>query len=109
MRELLQPRNTPQKTCSLDPTRNLELFCTVVTQIIKFNDSLSTGIVPTSFKHAAVKLLLLSTGIEPTSFKHAAVKPLLKKATLSAEELRNFGPVLNLPSYLRSLNNTDPI
>ena len=39
----------------------------------------------------------LTTGIVPQSFKHALVKPLLKKSNLDAECLRNYRSVSNLP------------
>lgn len=39
----------------------------------------------------------LSSGIVPTSFKSAVIKPLLKKPTLDPDVLNNFRPISNLP------------
>ena len=41
--------------------------------------------------------LSLTSGIVPSCFKHALVKPLLKKPSLDPEDLKNFRPVSNLP------------
>ena len=69
------------KSCFLDPIPTSLLFTHIdnivesITTII--NDSLSSGIVP-------------------SSFKHALVKPLLKKCNLDNEVLKNYRPVSNL-------------
>ena len=39
----------------------------------------------------------LSSGMVPTSFKTATVKPLLKKPTLDPNNLKNYRPISNLP------------
>ena len=39
----------------------------------------------------------LTTGVVPQSFKHALVKPLLKKSNLDPECLKNYRPISNLP------------
>ena len=69
-------------TCDLDPiptpllTECLNDMLPAITQIM--NQSLSTGVVP-------------------SSFKHAVVKPLLKKPSLDPNILKNYRPVSNLP------------
>ena len=73
---------SPPKSCCLDPIPtpllviHLEHLIEPITAMI--NQSLLSGIVP-------------------VSFKHAVVLPLLKKPNLSPEELSNFRPVSNLP------------
>ncbi|XP_078139509.1 uncharacterized protein LOC144539314 [Centroberyx gerrardi] len=39
----------------------------------------------------------LSSGIVPSSFKSAIIKPLLKKSNLDPDDLNNFRPISNLP------------
>ena len=72
----------PKKSCSLDPLPSDLLYscldCVLPTITDIMNDSLATGFVP-------------------SSFKHAVVKPLLKKANLDPEILKNYRPVSNLP------------
>ena len=46
--------------------------------------------------------LSLSSGVVPTFFKHAMVKPLIKKPSLDPENLRNYRPISNL-SFLSKL------
>lgn len=46
--------------------------------------------------------LSLSSGIVPSSFKHAIVKPLLKKPSLDPENLKNYRPISNL-SFLSKI------
>ena len=73
---------SPNKTCSADaiPTWLLketkEELAPTITEII--NVSLSTGEVP-------------------SSYKHELVTPLLKKASLGRNVLKNYRPVSNLP------------
>ena len=72
----------PPKSSEVDPIPTsllkelIDVIVPVVTKI--FNVSLSTGTVP-------------------SAFRHAIVKPLLKKAGLDINELKNFRPVSNLP------------
>ncbi|KAK7092915.1 hypothetical protein V1264_008591 [Littorina saxatilis] len=72
----------PPKSCILDPIPSellsecLEELLPVITDII--NQSLTSGQVP-------------------TSFKHAVVTPLLKKANLDINTFKNYRPVSNLP------------
>ncbi|GFR60826.1 hypothetical protein ElyMa_001832300 [Elysia marginata] len=74
-------RASPSKTCSLDPIPTkllktcLESILPEITNI--FNQSLSTGVVP-------------------DSFKKAIVIPLIKKPDLDPEDLQNYRPVSNL-------------
>ena len=72
----------PKKSCSLDPIPASLLF-----------DCLDE-IVPciTMIMNAS-----LSSGSVPSLFKHALVNPLLKKSTLDPEILKNYRPVSNLP------------
>ena len=76
--------STPPKSCSLDPLptemliKNIDVLCTTITNII--NESLLSGVVP-------------------DSFKHAIIKPLLKKPTLATDDFKSYRPVSNL-SYL---------
>ena len=63
--------------------------------------------IPTQLLHECLDELLpvltkivnqsLSTGIFPTAFKHATISPLLKKAQLDKNLLKNYRPVSNLP------------
>lgn len=74
--------SSPKKSCILDPIptdlfiKNINCLLPIVTDII--NDSLLSGTVP-------------------LSFKHAIITPLLKKANLSCEDFKNYRPVSNLP------------
>ena len=75
-------KSSPPKSCCLDPILTPLLF--------KYLDDLApiiTDIINQS----------LITGTVPESFKHAVVIPLLKKSNLSHEDLKNFRPVSNLP------------
>ena len=80
VKEVLQ--EMPKKSCDLDTIpvpilRDcLEEITPIVVDII--NKSLSSGVVP-------------------SCFKHALVRPLLKKATLDSNCLRNYCPISNLP------------
>ena len=73
---------SPPKSCCLDPiptsllVTHIDSLIEIITIII--NESLMTGIVP-------------------STFKQAVVVPLLKKPSLSPDELNNFRPVSNLP------------
>ena len=69
---------SPSKSCSLDPipTECVDPLLPVITRII--NDSLASGIVP-------------------SSFKCALVTPLIKKPQLDPSILANYRPVSNLP------------
>ena len=74
-------RNSPVKSCSLDPLathvlKHTTYFVTFITNI--FNKSIITGTLP-------------------SSFKRALVSPLIKKSTLDAQILRNYRPVSDLP------------
>ena len=73
---------SPTKSCLLDP---------IPTSLLKQHTDdllpLITAIVNTS----------LSSGVVPLQFKHAAVTPLLKKHGLDPNDLKNFRPVSNLP------------
>ena len=72
---------SPVKSCPLDPIptslliQNIDSILESITEII--NDSLSTGTVP-------------------SSFKHALVNPLLKKCNLDPDIFKNYRPVSNL-------------
>ena len=72
----------PKKSCDLDPIPYiifidcLDEIVPTITQIM--NNSLTTGVVP-------------------KSFKHALVKPLIKKPNMDPECLKNYRPVSNLP------------
>ena len=46
--------------------------------------------------------LSLSSGVVPASFKHAIVKPLIKKSSLDAENPKNYRPISNL-SFLSKI------
>ena len=74
-------------TCDLDPFPT-ELLKRCVTVLLPY----------------LVKLfnLSLSSGVVPTSFKHAMVKPLIKKPSLDPENLRNYRPISNL-SFLSKI------
>ena len=74
-------------TCNLDPFPT-ELLKRCVTVLLPY----------------LVKLfnLSLSSGVVPTSFKHAMVKPLIKKPSLDPENLRNYRPISNL-SFLSKI------
>ena len=75
-------REMSKKSCDLDPIPVpilhdcLEEITPIVVDII--NKSLSSGVVP-------------------SCFKHALVRPLLKKANLDPNCLRNYRPISNLP------------
>ena len=75
-------REMPKKSCDLDPIPVpilhdcLEEITPIVVDII--NKSLSSGVVP-------------------SCFKHALVRPLLKKANLDPNCLRNYRPISSLP------------
>ena len=74
--------SSPPKSCCLDPIptpllmKHLDSTVGTITSII--NESLSSGSVP-------------------DSFKHAVVRPLLKKQNMPPNELKNYRPVSNLP------------
>ena len=74
--------SSPPKSCCLDPIptpllmKHLDSTVGTITSII--NESLSSGSVP-------------------DSFKHAVVRPLLKKQNMPPNELENYRPVSNLP------------
>ena len=74
--------SSPPKSCCLDPIptpllmKHLDSTVGTITSII--NESLSSGSVP-------------------DSFKHAIVRPLLKKQNMPPNELKNYRPVSNLP------------
>jgi hypothetical protein len=76
------------KSCRLDPIptwmlkESLDVLSPVITAII--NKSLSTGIVP-------------------SSFKIAHITPLLKKSNLDPENLQNYRPIANLPFIFKVL------
>ena len=74
-------------TCDLDPFPT-ELLKRCVTVLLPY----------------LVKLfnLSLSSGVVPTSFKHAMVKPLIKKPSLDPENLRNYRPISSL-SFLSKI------
>ena len=74
-------------TCDLDPFPN-ELLKKCVTVLLPY----------------LVKLfnLSLSSGVVPISFKHAMVKPLIKKPSLDPENLQNYRPISNL-SFLSKI------
>ena len=84
---------SPPKSCCLDPIPtpllviHLEHLIEPITAMI--NQSLLSGIVP-------------------VSFKHAVVLPLLKKPNLSPEELSNFRPVSNLPFLSKIFRKSGP-
>lgn len=71
----------PTKSCILDPVptwflkQNIQTFVPIITHII--NDSLRTGIFP-------------------SSFKHSVVTPIIKKPSLDPNSLKNYRPVANL-------------
>ena len=73
-------KNSPTKSCSLDP---------LPTWLLKKTDTL----LPT-FTQIINKSL--ASGTFPTSFKSTLVRPLLKKTNLDTEVLRNYRPVSNL-------------
>ncbi|KAK3759590.1 hypothetical protein RRG08_065095 [Elysia crispata] len=73
---------SPPKSCCLDP---------IPTPLLVIHIEHLIGPIT-----AMINQSLLS-GIVPVSFKHAVVLPLLKKPNLSPEELSNFRPVSNLP------------
>ena len=77
-------------TCDLDPfpTELLKKCVTVLPYLVKlFNLSLSSGVVP-------------------ISFKHAMVKPLIKKPSLDPENLQNYRPISNLSFLSKILEKT---
>ena len=73
-------KNSPTKSCSLDP---------LPTWLLKKTDTLLPTITQIINKS-------LTSGTFPTSFKSALVLPLLKKTNLDTEVLRNYRPVSNL-------------
>ena len=73
-------KNSPTKSCSLDP---------LPTWFLKKTDTLLPTITQIINKS-------LASGTFPTSFKSALVRPLLKKTNLDTEVLRNYRPVSNL-------------
>ena len=73
-------KNSPTKSCSLDP---------LPTWLLKKTDTLLPTITQIINKS-------LASGTFPTSFKSALVRPLLKKTNLDTEVLRNYRPVSNL-------------
>ena len=44
----------------------------------------------------------ISTGVFPSSLKHAVINPLIKKPSLNQSELKSYRPVANIP-YLSKL------
>ena len=76
-------RSSPTKSCSLDP---------LPTSLLK-EDPVLHQVAPclTEIVNAS-----LSSGIVPSSFKTAYVTPLLKKTTLDKEDIKNYRPVSNL-------------
>ena len=72
----------PKESCDLDP---IPAFL--------FMDCLD-ALVPTITQ---IMNISLTTGVVPQSFKHALVKPLLKKSNLDPECLKNYRPISNLP------------
>ena len=73
---------SPNKTCSADA---------IPTWLLK---ETKEELVPTITEIINVSL---STGEVPSSYKHALVTPLLKKASLDRNVLQNYRPVSNLP------------
>ena len=77
----------PSKSCALDPVpswfmkQNIDSFVPSITQII--NESLSTGIFP-------------------TSLKNSIITPLIKKPSLDPNNFKNYRPVSNL-SFISKL------
>ena len=69
------------KSCDLDPIPSSLLICHIDSIIGSITDIINVS---------------LSTGEVPSSFKHALVSPLLKKANLDPEILKNYRPVSNL-------------
>ncbi|GFR77660.1 RNA-directed DNA polymerase from mobile element jockey [Elysia marginata] len=75
-------KSSPAKSCCLDPMptplliTHLESVLDIITAIN--NESLKSGTVP-------------------DSFKHAVVIPLLKKQNLNPEEFKNYRPVSDIP------------
>lgn len=70
------------KSCLLDPVptwllkENIDVFLPIITCII--NTSISTGVFP-------------------SSLKHAVINPLIKKPSLNQSELKSYRPVANIP------------
>ena len=75
-------RNSPSKTCSLDP-----LPTSLLKECLDLLVPIITKIINKSFAESHV----------PKSFKLAAVTPILKKANLIADILKNYRPISNLP------------
>ena len=75
-------KRSPTKSCNLDPvpTNLLKDYSHVILPVI-------TKIINQS----------LSSGIFPSTFKTALIRPLLKKSSLDQEILKNYRPVSNLP------------
>ena len=64
----------PKNSCNLDPLPS-SVLCDCLDEIIPIvtsimNKSLSSGIVPQSFKHALFKLLLKKVSLDPNCLKH---------------------------------------
>ncbi|XP_077979629.1 uncharacterized protein LOC144434971 [Glandiceps talaboti] len=76
------------KSCSIDPIPT-SLFKKCITELVP----ILTEIINSS----------LQQGIVPDSFKSAVVTPLLKKSSLDCINLKNYGPVSNLPFFSKIL------
>jgi hypothetical protein len=80
VRRLIQGSAT--KSCLLDPVptwlikEHLSVFVPVITCIINAS---------------------ISTGVFPSSLKHAVINPLIKKQSLNPNELKSYRPVANIP------------
>ena len=73
-------KHSPSKSCSLDPIpTHLLLNCVTIVSPL-------TGLINLS----------LSTGIVPKSFKHALVTPLVKNSKLDPNSLGSYRPISNL-------------
>src|SRR3977135_1564203 len=73
-------KSSPSKSCSLDPIpTHLLLKCeTIVSPLTKLIN------------------LSLSTGVVPKSFKHALATPLFKNSKLESNSMSNYRPISNL-------------
>ena len=72
----------PKKSCQLDPIPSSLFFDCLDELLPTITDIMNAS---------------LSSGTVPSCFKHAIVIPLLKKTNLNPEELKNYRPVSNLP------------
>ena len=80
-------KNTPAKTCELDP---------IPTWLLK---QLAPYIAPVICRLCKVSL---EQGVFPVQLKQARVRPLLKKPTLDPDEANSYRPISNLP-YMSKL------